>query len=283
MLKKFIYQVKRKSLGLNVERHLMPVIQNRVHGGGKTSLVNKLLEPIGELQSGPTLFDDYIDRRSGALYNYPVIFIDDIARVRPDEISTLNGVITGDAIQRRKLGTSQTVRIRQASTLIGTCNKELSELLPDETGNRRFAVLPFRNGAAEKGGDPEVWQIINSINFSLLWLSVDVFGDDPILPELESLERWQGYHRKRSTLENWLRDFDVNSPEALRIIDTRGVKVSDLFKLYQNQTGESTTLTKFGTELGRLVSSKVGPFLRKERLAGGVYCIIPCAQNGLNI
>ncbi|HEV2603567.1 MAG TPA: hypothetical protein VGU24_07910 [Microvirga sp.] len=46
VLKKFVWQVKRKPLGLPITRHLMPVWQSPIQGSGKTTAVLAFLKPL---------------------------------------------------------------------------------------------------------------------------------------------------------------------------------------------------------------------------------------------
>src|SRR3954454_9338832 len=133
VLKKFIHQVKSKRLKRPIKHHLMPIFQSEVQGGGKTTAALKFLSPLKELRTEPALLSDFADKRSGDVYRYPVVFLDDIDQISPNLIPILNSLVTGDGLQRRTLGSSGSRRIKQLSTLIGTSNKPIADLIPDET------------------------------------------------------------------------------------------------------------------------------------------------------
>jgi hypothetical protein len=271
ILKKFIYQVKGKRLKRPIGQHLMPVFQSEVQGGGKTTAALKFLKPLKELRTDPALLSDLADKRSGDVYRYPVVFIDDMDQISPNLIPTLNSLITGEGLLRRKLGSSASRKTRQLSTLIGTCNKPVSDLIPDETGNRRFATMPFRNGETAKGGDPKVWEVINATDFELLWRSVDVFGGDPIEPLLTELFVWQQAFRRLTPFEDWLNNLDIMSAEVRAISNQNGTKAGELYKLFVAQTSSTLSQTKFGNEMKRMAALSRGPFAAKVRLEGGVF------------
>ena len=274
VLKKFIHQVKNKVVWIPVARHLMPVVQGEVQGSGKTTFVLKFLEPLRDLRTEPALLADFADRRSGDIYRYPAVFVDDVDQINPSQIPTLNSLVTGEGLTRRKLGTSQSRVVKQRSTLIGTCNRPLSDLIPDETGNRRFCNMPFHNGEVTKGGDPKVWEVVDDTNYDLLWRSVDAFGPDPIEGVLKDLVAWQERYRRLGEVEAWLTNLDLGSQEVLAITARHGVEAGGLFNLHRAQNPSSmVTNTEFGRRVMRLIEQGRGPF--KDRVKHGLNYYVP--------
>jgi hypothetical protein len=271
ILQKFVHQVKTKCLKRPVKRHLMPVVQGNEQGGGKTTTTLKFLTPLKELRTEPALLSDFVDKRSGDIYRYLAVLFDDLHELSPDDIPTLNSLVTGGGLMRRKMGGSGSRKIKQLSTLIGNCNRIIPELIPDETGNRRFAPMPFRNGEVLKGGDPKVWKAVNETDFDLLWRSVDVFGDDPIEAVLSDLFAWQERFRRLSPLEAWLVNLDTSSDEVRAISDHNGTRARELWHLFRAQTGSAMTEPKFSAEMARMIELGRGPFGPKVRPEAGVF------------
>ena len=271
ILKKFVHQVKSKQLKRPIKRHLTPVFQGEVQGSGKTTTALKFLTPLKELRTEPALLSDFVDKRSGDLYRYPVVLLDDLDEISPNLIPTLNSLVTGDGLQRRTLGSSGSRRLKQRSTLIGTCNRPVSDLIPDETGNRRFATMPFRNGEVLKGGDPTVWEVVNETDFELLWCSVNVFEDDPIEPFLVDLFAWQQTFRRLDPFEDWLINLDMASDEIRAISNQHGTKARELYQLFTAQTRSCMSQTRFGREMKRMADLSRGPFAPKICLEDGVF------------
>jgi hypothetical protein len=265
ILKKFVHSVKSKLTKQPVKRHLMPIFQSMIQGSGKTTAAMKFLVPLKELRTEPALLSDFVDKRSGDVFRYPVVFVDDMDGISPAHIPSLNSLVTGEGLLRRRMGGSGSRKIKQCSTLIGTCNKPISDLIPDETGNRRFANMPFRNGEPLKGGDPMVWEVVNETDFSLLWRSVNVRDNDPIEPYLLQLFEWQKTYRRVDLFEDWLENLDLNSDEVRAISDRNGTRARKLYELFRIQTQSAMSETKFGNEMRRMADLSRGPFGPKNR------------------
>ena len=272
ILRHFVWQLKQKVLGRAVVHHLMPVVFNPIQGSGKTTFVRKFLSPLRELATGAALLSDFTDRRSEDIYRFPAVFIDDVEQIKPASVTVLKALLTADGIRRRRLGTSMTVGVRQAATPIGTSNTSIERLITDETGHRRFAMMPFRNGQTAKGGDGDVWKIVSSADYNLLWRSVDTFAPSPIMPHLESLFRHQGDARPSGSLLGWLRDLNLQSEPMRRITTRQGVRAEGLRAQFRVQTGEDLTQFRFSKEMERHLLDPAVPFDYKVRTElGALY------------
>jgi hypothetical protein len=272
VLKHFCWSVKQKQLGRPVVHHCMPIIFSSTQGTGKTVFVKRFLAPLRELATDSALFSDLADRRSGDIFRFPVILLDDMERIPPSAVPALKAVLTSDKLRRRRLGTSLSDGIRQACVPIGTSNQVVHELVEDHTGHRRFAMLPFRNGAVVKGGDITVWDTVNAIDYELLWRSVDAFAASPILPHLEDLQRHQGIAGKERGLLGWLLNLDLQS-EAIRNLTTRkGLRAQSLHALFMAQTRTEMSAQRFADEMGRHCLRPDTPFGDKVKTeAGALY------------
>ena len=178
-MKHFIWQVLSKAVNRHryVQRHLALVLTG-VQGGGKTECGLAFLRPLKELRTDPTLLADVVDRRSGALFDYSVVFLDDVDNIKLAQVPTLKAIYHGrgpvpppawhlvhhEAAAERHVPDDRERGHRQ--------DRARSDRL------RRFLTTPFRNGEV-KGGDPKVWEVINSTDFTLLWRSVNVFAKSP--------------------------------------------------------------------------------------------------------
>lgn len=260
ILKKFIHQVKSKLLGREVKRHIAAIFQSEIQGGGKTSCARAFLQPLYELSSGETSIENFVDARNVDLYRYLTVFLDDLNELDPKQIGTFKSLATGDEIVRRRLRTSRSIRIKQRSTLMATCNKPVGDLIADPSGNRRLATLPFRNGDVARGGCPSVWKTISETDFTLLWRSVDVFEEDPIKARWGQLRVWQDRFRTPDDLEAWLPELDVSSRAVRDISTNRGARAGELYALFLKQTGADMTRTRFGLRMSELTAKGHGPF-----------------------
>ena len=77
-----------------------------------------------------------------------VVIIDDMEQITGAAVTNLKSLLTSRATNRRRLFTSHATTTRQLATLIGTANRPVHELVDDDTGHRRFVMMPFRNGNA---------------------------------------------------------------------------------------------------------------------------------------
>lgn len=261
----FIWQIKSKSLGRPVAHHLMPVIFSPQQGSGKTTFVRALISPLKDLASADALISDFADHRSGDIYGFPAVVVDDMEQLPRELVPILKSLITSESIVRRRLHTSQATSTRQKATLIGTANKPIHELVEDETGHRRFAMMPFRNGNVAKGGDEEVWEIVSTLNYHLLWQSVDVYAASPILQSLRELHLHQTRDRPRPKLLEWLFTLDMGSEKIKRISVSGGVRADKLRDLYVMETGDVLSRQKFSDAM--LLHMKDGrtPFFEKHK------------------
>ena len=271
VLQHFIWQVKRKLMRLDVQHHLMPIITSAIQGSGKTTFVEKFLAPLDDLVAESVVLSDLVDPRSGDLFRFPVAFVDDVGSLDRRSIEVLKNVVTARRLTRRRLGTSSSVAIVQATTLIGTANRPVDELIVDETGNRRFAMLPFRNGNPVRGDDPTVWQTINEMDAVLLWRSVREDASSPIEAFLPALHAWQESSRPRGEVEAWLETLDVTSLPMKAITTPAGVKAQALYELFCHQTSSELSMSKFGTALPGLVGKPGVPFSKKVKTAAGTF------------
>lgn len=246
ILRKFIWQVKRKMLGMPVTNHLMPVLLGS-QGVGKSTFVKEVLtKPVAELMSS-TDFNMVTDERNKDLWRNFVLFMDEMGFAGKADIDKVKGRITESSITIRPMRTNDTIQVRQCATFIGCSNKELDQLIRDETGNRRFAALRFSN-------KPD-WSLLEGLDPLLLWNSVDERGEDPSKGIAAVLRERQEVVRERSQVEQWLDGYEAPNKTA-------GAKMAapDLYKDYSlwAQTyypNRVMDLSVWGKEFTRLINS----------------------------
>jgi hypothetical protein len=222
--------------------------------------VRKFLAPLRELATGPVLLSDFTDKRSGDIYRFPALFVDDMEQIEAKLIPVLKSLVTSEGLRRRKLGTSMSEGHRQRTTLIGTANSSIYSLVADATGNRRFASLRFRNGKVETGGDAAVWPVIDSVDYELLWRSVDVFATGPIEAHLGALVTLQETGRAPDPVLAWLLDLDLGSEAVKRRTEIHGIPAKVLYELFIEQTNGTMTNQMFGRKMTDFVQDKRVPF-----------------------
>ncbi|MGC5777598.1 VapE domain-containing protein [Methylobacterium sp. NFXW15] len=246
VLSKFMWQVKRKMLGLPITDHLMPVLLGP-QGVGKSTLIRDIfLKPLEEVTMN-TDFSEITDNRNHDMWRFYVLFMDEMSHAGKADMDTVKNLITLPMLQRRPMGSNDVVNIRQNATFIGCSNKEIEQLIRDETGNRRFAALRFTSTPDHA--------TINLIDAGVLWQSVDEHGEDPMKPFKAILKAKQAEWRERSQVEQWLEQHEVPSCKHGRPQAT-----ADLFKeydLWANTyfSGQSYNYNSFAKEMKRVINN----------------------------
>ena len=201
VLRKFVWQVKRKLAGLPIADPLMPVLVGP-QGVGKSLLMDKLTEPLAEVSCDASLADLSDNRRIGMWANY-VIKLDEMSKAEKADIETIKHVLTAKTLTRRVFNTQNDVAVSQRATMIGATNMPLAEVVRDPTGMRRFAEIQF----AGKDGTEERVQAILTFDWLAIWQSVDKDGADPIAPWRAELAVQQEASRSKSPIEVWLETY----------------------------------------------------------------------------
>ncbi|MGO1160864.1 VapE domain-containing protein [Brucella sp. C7-11G] len=255
ILAKFIWQVKRKILNLPITNHLMPVINGPQGVGKSTFVTDYLLKPVEELV-GKADFKMIEEVRNTEQWRNYVLFLDEMGYAGKADIDNVKNKITASTVTGRPMRSNDNVQYRQNATFIGCSNKELDQLIRDETGNRRFAALRY----AKK---PD-WSKLKGIEPRLLWLSIDEHGIDPSTEVMDELRKRQEEAREKSVVEQWLDDHVV----PLSLIG----KKQETGELYKSYTEWAATYTPgrvidsrmWGKEFNRLI--KAGQITNWENL-----------------
>jgi hypothetical protein len=252
VIKHFIWQVKRKLFGLKVEHHLMPILLGKT-GGGKTEAVKKLLSPIGDLcdpVGDLTILED--ERHSFRLAQSFVLFFDEMGFAERSAVDLLKQKITAENLSWRILGHNKRTTVRNNATFIGATNRNLSDLIYDPTGMRRFYEM--------KCLDRLDWDEINAIDYVALWASVDPDGPCPIKPLLPELQTLQETYRARDSVEEFLEECCVLPKGGAE--EAHWSPAKQLYLAYvDHQTLQRRApwgLTKWGRRMRELVEEKVG-------------------------
>ncbi|TWA52124.1 virulence-associated protein E [Azospirillum baldaniorum] len=249
----FMWQVRRKICGLPLDHHMMPVFIGP-QGGGKSEMVKRLLSPLAEVRAW--VDSDFAkltdDRNTELLGNIPVHFLDEMSYASKSDIEVTKRKISAEDVTYRPLYGNTQRTIRNIAVFVGCSNNELSHSVVDTTGNRRF--FPIRVKARLD------WNAVNSINWLLLWWSVDIAAQSPIKAIMDRVRGVQEANRTRSQVEEWL---DARWSEMMTT--DHAVKWSPAAKLYplfrdfaQAAFRNPFELKDFRNEMRRLAESPNG-------------------------
>lgn len=196
VIKKFMWQVKRKGMGLPVTNHIMPVITGP-QGTGKSTLVSAMTQFMADCVKQAT-FSDIADNRLIDLWSTPILFMDEMSGAKKADMTTVKHVITATTLTRRPMRSNTDVQVTQSSTLIGCSNDSLNEIIRDNTGVRRFAELTFKHHPDR--------DVLNNLDWKMMWQSVDEFGEDPSIDHMSVLHKQQADNRNIDPVEMWARE-----------------------------------------------------------------------------
>lgn len=168
----FAWQVKRKMAGLKVSWHMMPVLFGKQEGG-KTTLIERMLSAIPAAYHTTGRINELGDERAlRGFANSYVCFFDELEGAKRADIETLKSFITKSFVHFRPLSTNSRAGVNQSSTLIGASNHDLTEMIKDETGMRRFFQIECK--------DRLDWEALADVDWGDWWASIDEAGFSPL-------------------------------------------------------------------------------------------------------
>lgn len=185
----FFWQVKRKLFGKPASYHMMPVFVS-AQGTGKTSAIKELVAPLEEVASNTTL-EQFTDQRSWATLSRTFIkVVDEMAKAERADMATLKMALSAEGVlEYRPMRSNDLEQVVQNNTFIGTSNEEISGLIRDYTGVRRFFQLVGFTGQVhemEKTEKLRYWGMRAEVDAVSIWRSVDEKLE--LMPEFERLQ-----------------------------------------------------------------------------------------------
>lgn len=272
VIKHWIWQVKRKMFNLPVKYHMMLVFYGK-QAAGKSTMVKELNEPVKDFMAS-TNFANITDSRSHGIWQNYVLFFDEMGRSTTSNLEDIKRIITEDSFTSRIMHSNTDTVIKNQATCIGTCNKDLSRMIFDDTGMRRF----FQIDCPERID----WAVTSKINFKRLWQSVDENAETPLLadPELlAEIQRVQNAKRHITMMEKWLRE------RAHQQFVEETVNAQAFYEQYveyerkNNNNRCDTSNTKFGRDIKDIAQLVSGLTLEHKRKSKGYVYILTYTQS----
>lgn len=258
ILKKFIWQIKRKMLNYPVSNHLMPILLGP-QGIGKSTFISKLIAPLKEATAS-TDFSQITDDRNIDLWDNYALVLDEMGYASKADIDVVKNLVTSNSLTRRIMRSNNAIRVPQNATFIGSSNREIEQIIRDETGVRRFIGIRFSN-------EPN-FEAMNSINYELLWQSVDEHGADPLANFKEELQIAQDESKVASHVEEWVavlpKSFNTGKYMTASYLHIE-------YREWEVRTGVRRTFTagEFSAELRRLINNTVNfPMMYRKKGVG---------------
>lgn len=262
VLKKVVWQVKRKMQGMTIPEHHAVFL----YGGqdtGKTTFWHFFKSVIADLCKGPVDVPALVSEAQLDLYKYFLIDTDEMSRAERADIGKLKSIVTAQKVTRRIYYTQMVRDVPMASTIIGSTNKPVAALIKDTSGMRRFIQLDVLTRAEIE----PYWHEIEQFDWLGLWQMVDHQAQDPVWPFMSAIKAQQEQMREKDRVETWLAQFEprqlVRTP-FLKGEVVRRIPASDLFKLFQRYEewafpGIRMQLNNWGVRMKELIDGGNAP------------------------
>lgn len=267
VLKHFIWQVKRKLFNKSVKYHMMPILYGAKQGSGKSTTTKNFMQPLKDFVAW-TDFSSISDNRDHKIWSNSVLVFDEMGNSTTSNLEIIKQRLTSDTFTSRKMNTNGNITIVNKTTSFGTTNKDLTRMIFDESGMRRFYQIDFKSDA--------VWTVLADIDYEMLWRSIDENSETPLLKDMtmfNSILEVQAEKRFITLIEEFL--LQRNYP-------AKGEKLAaDLFFIeFQNFEKIQTprpemTATKFGRDVLDISKQVPGLSITKVRTSKGmIYNIL---------
>lgn len=197
VLRHWIWQVKRKLFGLEIDHHIMPVLFGK-SGAGKSVAIRSLIEPLHDftLSVDMSILSDQFSKRQFTR-NY-IVFFDELDGAESTDINRIKQIITAENMEYRVMRTEGYFYGRQNSSFIGCSNSPIRDRISDPTSARRFWQITTK--------DKIDWNTINTLDYQSLWQSVDENSPAPIVSRLDKVTAIQEEEIRTTTIiEEWLK------------------------------------------------------------------------------
>lgn len=161
----WLWMVKRRLNEQTMVHHIMPIVLSPKQGGGKSTAVRMLYQPL-ELLTIELKVKQAVDERAYTLFsNYLIGFFDEMAGADKIDVNDLKSTLSSETLSYRPMRTNTQAKIRNLCSFIGTSNNQIPDIIKDTTGIRRFFPLFAQNNLDHAA--------INSLDYVALWRGIN--------------------------------------------------------------------------------------------------------------
>lgn len=262
VMKHFIWQIKRKMFNKSVDYHMMPVMKGE-QGIGKSSIIRSLLSPIKEFVAD-TNFNAITEDKNHNLWKNFVLVFDEMGRSTNNNIEEIKRRITAEQFTSRIMKTNTDTIVENKATFIGSTNRDISSMIIDNTGMRRFFQIECLSSFD--------WMVTNSIDFLMLWRSIDENAKTPLLQDGDLFNKIGAIQEEKrfiTIVEEFLK-------ERKYCASVEKIKALTFFQEFQQYEKDHTamnkyTSAKFGKDVMEVFHRIDGLNLWKGKSNGGIY------------
>lgn len=226
----WMWLVKRNALELPIVYHIMPIITSAKQGGGKSTSIQRLIQPLEEL-SLELKMPQVVDERSFTMFSEHLIgFFDEMAGADKVEISDFKRNVTSSTLTYRPMRTNSTAKIKNLCSFIGASNNSVFENIKDTTGLRRFFQINALDALDHAA--------INGIDYLALWKGIDEKLDrgyyervkDQVVKKQEDLQM-------KDEVALFLEDFNVLPTVDGTIVEVNGKSLYNDYRKHAMNSG----------------------------------------------
>lgn len=265
VLAHFVWQVKRKLFGYEVNAHLCPVLVGK-QGSGKTQAIENLIRPLKSLSLDGNLAMFVKDAERFAFGTYYIIKLDEFAKGTKSDLDTMKTIMTSTDVNFRTFYTQKMAVMPNVSTYIAASNKSVAEVFNDQTGNRRFYEIPCLDKLdwKEIGGLTEE----DGIDYTSLWRSIDEEMPSPITPFIQEINKYQEGFRAKTIVEEWLESENLvpHSSDQVEIISLKTLHRDFMSWMKDQNCHFMYTNQRLGRELSKYLE-------QRKRNSGSHYVV----------
>lgn len=211
--KQLIWQVKRKIMGRDTGNDVMLVLSG-AQGTGKSTAISHFVQPLDFLcmpEADFTVFSDPF--RKHLFQSSYLIVLDEMSKAKGTDIEEIKRHITSSKVYAREMHSMSEVGYTRNASFIGATNRDVTTLLHDTTGMRRFCDIEFREGKA----DAAFRQALYAIDVPLMWQCVSHREDvPPAVTHAELFARYQDELVSEDPIDSWYKECvqPADSPTA---------------------------------------------------------------------
>lgn len=281
VVRHLIWNIKTKAwMGSN--RYPFMLNLSGEQGNGKTSFVRHLCQDILQnmfsIQNIDVLNDDFGSR---LLTEQWVLFFDEMVKRHGNiDIDKRKQTITNNEVKSRIMFSQKYETNNIRCVFIGSANRPVYEIIQDETGNRRYLNIEFRNNSMKSyktlhGILDQEWEK----HGLAIWQSVDedlpagyLTGD---LDTLWDLAR-NTYMSESNTIVQWMSASD----SVIRTAQSKGMTLDEAYETYKaywtenDRRAHTMTLASFKTFIKNQYNSRVSSSKTKSYTPGELKIVI---------
>jgi len=249
-----------------VKYHMMPILYGVKQGSGKSTTAKNFVEPIKEFVAW-TDFSSISDNRDHSIWQNSVLVFDEMGNSTTSNLEIIKQRLTSDTFTSRVMNTNGNSTIMNKTTSLGTTNKDLTRMIFDESGMRRFYQIDFKGNA--------VWSILSDVNYKILWQSVNEDAETPLLELPDAFTKIQDIQSEKrfiTLIEAFLNQRTYPAKGERMAADVFFIEFQEYEKT-QVPRPEMTN-TKFGRDVLDISKQISGLSITKKRSSRGFDYII---------